>query len=118
MFYAKFLLFTVVATLATAEYHIKPRIVQGHDAVRGQFPFYVFFENVKPKGTSVCGGSLIHGEWVLTAAHCVHNATSMRAHLGSLRAMDGSEPGRKMFEIYPKDMHINPDYSHVHIPLE
>lgn len=35
----------------------------------------------------------------------------MRVHLGALHVQDGSEPGRKMFEVYAKDMHAHPDFS-------
>lgn len=44
MFYAKFLFLAIVATLTTAEYKIQGKIVNGHDASRGEFPFYVFLE--------------------------------------------------------------------------
>lgn len=62
MFRAKFLLLAIVATLATAEYKIQPRIVQGKDAARGQFPFYVFMQVVMPQGVAACGGSLISNQ--------------------------------------------------------
>jgi secreted trypsin-like serine protease len=49
---------------------IKPFIVNGEPATLGQFPFQVYVLLDKDR-TSACGGSLIHPEWVLTAAHCV-----------------------------------------------
>lgn len=111
MFKATFLLLAVVATLAAAEYKIEPRIVQGHDAARGQFPFYVLLEIVMPQGIASCGGSLISNQWIVTAGHCMKFAKGARVHLGSLRGQDASEIGRKAFKIHPKDIHIYPKFS-------
>jgi secreted trypsin-like serine protease len=51
------------------------RIVNGQPAVDGQFPWQVgvFIDaDLTPGGPgSICGGSLIEPNWVLTAAHCV-----------------------------------------------
>eukprot|EP00980_Cylindrotheca_fusiformis_P016947 scaffold5159_cov112-Cylindrotheca_fusiformis.AAC.1 len=41
--------------------NIEPRIVGGSDAVPGEFPFFVQWGG--------CGGSLIHEDIILTAAH-------------------------------------------------
>ena len=47
------------------------RIVNGHDADQGQFPWQVAVFGAADGGTSLCGGSLISATWVVTAAHCV-----------------------------------------------
>lgn len=80
---------------------------QGQDAAsRGQFPFYVLL-----KTTSVCGGTLISSEWIITAAHCVENVSeNMKVHLGTLRASDDNEPGRKTFEIPLENIHPHPKF--------
>ena len=44
----------------------RPSIVGGSEAQPGAWPWQVY---VSP-GSYQCGGSLIHAEWVLTAAHC------------------------------------------------
>lgn len=103
-------------TYANSQHQIEPRIVQGHDAVRGQFPFYVFLKVRRPNDQSVCGGSLISKRWVLTAAHCLHDARAMQVHLGALRALDTKEVGREIMNIGPPSdirdhIYVYPRYS-------
>lgn len=47
------------------DYEISPRIIGGVDAADGEFPFFVHSAE-----NNTCGGSLIHPDIVLTAAHC------------------------------------------------
>lgn len=44
------------------------RIVGGHDAEPGQFPYQISLRN---RNSHTCGGSIIDEKWILTAAHCV-----------------------------------------------
>lgn len=111
MFLAKLFVLVVVAALATADYQIEPRIVQGRDAVRGQFPFYVFLEILVPQGIASCGGSLISDQYVLTAAHCLKTALFATVHLGALRVADPTEKGRSMYQVDQSAMHIHPKFS-------
>lgn len=90
---------------------IEPRIVNGFDAVRGQFPFYVYLEIESPHRRKVCGGSLISNEYIVTAGHCLENATSVQAHLGSLRAWKKNEIRRLNIDVDPKNLHIHPEYN-------
>ncbi|KAG5851593.1 hypothetical protein ANANG_G00053300 [Anguilla anguilla] len=46
------------------------RIVGGNQCPRGHCPWQVLLEH---KGKSLCGGVIVRPDWVITAAHCVHN---------------------------------------------
>nr|XP_022914398.1 chymotrypsin-2-like [Onthophagus taurus] len=44
------------------------RIVGGHDATDGQFPYQI---SLRYNGHHICGGSIIQENYILTAAHCI-----------------------------------------------
>lgn len=54
---------------STQKSSLKPLIVGGVVAEKGEFPFQVSLQ--RASGSHFCGGSLIKQNWVLTAAHCV-----------------------------------------------
>ncbi|KAL7305333.1 hypothetical protein TKK_0002462 [Trichogramma kaykai] len=52
------------------------RIFNGKPTRRGAWPWQVSLQLLHPKLGFVghwCGGVLVHENWVLTAAHCIHN---------------------------------------------
>lgn len=48
------------------------RIVGGQEANPGDWPWQALLQT--PRGSQFCGGTLIHPQWVLSAAHCVERS--------------------------------------------
>ncbi len=78
-----------LSAVSAAAASLDKRIVGGEDAKDGEFPFLVSITGTK----GICGGTLLDGTTVLTAAHCIWGTVSVRA--GSLVSLPLPPNSRK-----------------------
>lgn len=104
------IIIAISSVIHSSAFEIKPRIVNGHKAVRGVFPYYAFLEIKTIEGPlKACGATLINHEWLVTAGHCLINIQQVTAVLGKSH-LAKFEPGTEIF-IIPKDnVHVHPEY--------
>lgn len=69
------------------------RIFNGDVASRTQFPYQA---GIYLDFNAFCGGSLIHKNWVLTAAHCVDGFQTWTVFLGVSNMLAAKEEGREV----------------------
>ncbi|XP_031573700.1 CUB and peptidase domain-containing protein 2-like isoform X2 [Actinia tenebrosa] len=71
---------SLIAGLTEGYCGVKPnvRIVGGAEAPRGAWPWQVMLRTKNGGVGQFCGGSLVHPQWVVTAAHCVSNLSPNR----------------------------------------
>ncbi|XP_028616833.1 serine protease 29-like [Grammomys surdaster] len=86
-------------------------IVGGRNAPQGKWPWQVSLRKYNYYLTSwihICGGSIIHPQWVLTAAHCIHernaDPSAFRIHAGDVYLYGG----KKLLSV--SQMIIHQDY--------
>ncbi|XP_039444677.1 collagenase-like [Culex pipiens pallens] len=59
------------------------KVINGKTAETGQFPWQVSIRAALDRSVTVCGGSLIAPQWILTAAHCAKDYTGFQIGFGS-----------------------------------
>ncbi|XP_062134401.1 serine protease 1-like [Drosophila sulfurigaster albostrigata] len=69
----------------TQNIDIQQRIQYGNDAHKGQFPYIVSLHIRRANESYLCGGSIIDHTWILTAAHCTHNADWVKIFYGTTK---------------------------------
>jgi secreted trypsin-like serine protease len=89
---------------------IQQRIIGGIGATSARFPYSAAIYQTTPSGTFFCGGALINNQWVLTAGHCVADATEFIVQIGSAKLKD-ADPNRELLSTSTYVLHpeFNPD---------
>lgn len=59
------------------------RIVNGQHAMINQFPYQVSIRSISGTSSSLCGGSVISNQFILTAAHCTKGYARFEIGFGS-----------------------------------
>ncbi|XP_041032672.1 trypsin-like isoform X1 [Carcharodon carcharias] len=83
----KILLLAVSLGFAAAAPRDDDKIVGGYECVKHSVPWIVSL-NV---GWHMCGGSLIHPEWVVSAGHCYQSGIQVRLGEHDITAREGTE---------------------------
>lgn len=85
----------LVAGLYMSSESFHTEIIGGREVQPHSRPFMA---SIQYRGKHICGGVLIHPQWVLTAAHCYSRGHSPTVVLGA-HSLSKNEPMKQTFEI-------------------
>ena len=99
----------------------KLRILGGHGAYPGQFPYHVSIQKRlygNANFSHICGGSIIDEKWILTAAHCLlatgftpSNKHTIKVKAGRFDISKDYEDGEQVAKIHKIFQHDSFDRS-------
>ncbi|XP_077990109.1 uncharacterized protein LOC144444534 isoform X2 [Glandiceps talaboti] len=85
------------------------RVVGGSDVVLGNFPWQALL-TFRDNDRELCGATVIHQKWILTAAHCIDNRGPDDITVSvSIVDRRGRNSGSRV-DCNVEEIHIHPDY--------
>lgn len=115
----KIILLLTLATMASAGCdcgrRLKERIINGREVTsNAKYPWMVRLQIKSGEGYSLCGGSIISANWILTAAHCTKGATEITVFYGKVEK-DLNQQDYFTNQVTGKKIIIHPEYDDVKI---
>ncbi|XP_053665516.1 brachyurin-like [Anopheles marshallii] len=91
------------------------RIVNGQEAIPGQFPYQIALLSTFADGTGLCGGSVLTNNFILTAAHCVVSGDTILASGGTailgVHNRNIQEPTQQRIAFSAAGINAHPGYT-------